>query len=457
MKLEIHPDIILKYDVAGPRYTSYPPVPNFDSSFTQKDYTNYLISDQVSKTISLYFHFPFCKTLCYYCGCNTVITNNYEIIQRYIDYLKKEIRLILKYLPKDIQVGQLHWGGGTPNFLNNSQIKEIYLFIKNHFSFKENAEISIELDPRTTQKEQLDLIKELGFNRISFGVQDLNDEVQKAVNRIQPVDLIESIFYHAKSLNFHSINMDFIYGLPYQNTHSYHFNLKKILEWKPDRLAFFSYAHVPWIKKHQTLINTETLPNNLEKIHIFKNIVETLTDNHYVYIGLDHFAKPEDELSKALHEKKLHRNFQGYTVLKDMDVIAFGITGISQYSKLYARNKKGLKEYREDIDHQNIPLHDGYKMTYDDLIRKEVINQIMCNLYLDFKYIEEKFNIDFHEYFVQELKNLKSMEEDELISIDNKSIKIEPNGRPLIRNVAMAFDIFLRKNQSHRPVYSRTI
>lgn len=457
MKLEIHPSIILKYDVSGPRYTSYPPVPNFDKNFTREDYIDYLSQGSISKTISLYFHFPFCKTLCYYCGCNTIITNNEEIKNRYLQYLKKEILLIRKFLPNNVIVEQSHWGGGTPNFLSNNQIIEIYSFIKKQFQFNHNAEISIELDPRTTQKDQLDLLKELGFNRISFGVQDLNDDVQKAVNRIQPIDLIESIYYHAKQLKFHSINMDFIYGLPYQNRNSYQLNLKKVLEWKPDRLAFFSYAHVPWIKKHQTLIPKETLPSNIEKIYIFKNIVETLTENQYIYIGLDHFAKPDDELSKALLEKKLHRNFQGYTVLKDMDVLAFGITGISQFSKLYTRNKKGLKEYREDIDKNQIPLLDGYKMTEDDLIRKEVINQIMCNLYLDFSHIENKFHIRFKEYFNDAIESLKPMEEDGLIELHNDKIIILPNGRPLIRNVAMAFDAFLKRKLNEKPLYSRTI
>jgi oxygen-independent coproporphyrinogen-3 oxidase len=457
MKLEIHPSIILKYDVSGPRYTSYPPVPNFSPTFTEKDYINYLKENYLSKTISLYFHFPFCKTLCYYCGCNTIITNNEEIKNRYLEYLKKEILLLKKYLPEEIIVSQLHWGGGTPNFLNNQQIENIYKFIKKYFYFKNDAEISIELDPRTVQKEQLNLLKDLGFNRISFGVQDLNEEVQQAVNRIQPIDLIESIYMYARDLKFSSINMDFIYGLPYQNRNSYQLNIKKILEWKPDRLAFFSYAHVPWIKKHQTLIDSNTLPSNIEKIYIFKDIVENLTEDGYIYIGLDHFAKPEDELSQALFNKKLHRNFQGYTVLKDTDVIAFGITAISQFSKIYTRNKKSLKEYRYDLDRDQLPIIDGYKMTYDDEIRKFIINEIMCNLYLDFTIVEKEYHINFDQYFEDSLQMLKPMIEDGLISIENNQLIILPNGRPLIRNVAMAFDAFLKKNQNKKVLYSRTI
>lgn len=457
MKLEIHPDIILKYDVSGPRYTSYPPVPNFDPAFSENDYIGYLNSDAISDIVSLYFHFPFCKTLCYYCGCNTIITSKVEIKERYLAYLKKEIEAIKNFIQKPIKVGQLHWGGGTPNYLTNEQITDIFQFIKSHFEFTQDPEISIELDPRTVLKDQLNLLKELGFNRISFGVQDINDDVQKAVNRIQPLDLIESIYQHAKTLKFQSINMDFIYGLPYQTRQTYKNNLKKILDWKPDRLAFFSYAHVPWIKKHQKIMNVEFLPGNIEKIYIFKDIIETLTENGYIYIGLDHFAKPEDELSQALQDKRLHRNFQGYTVLKDMDVIAFGITGISQFKNLYARNKKRLEEYRNDLDSGHLPILDGYKMTADDLIRKEVINQIMCNLYVDFEVIEQKYHIYFKEYFDESLKKLKVMQDDHLIEITEKSIKILPDGRPLIRNVAMAFDAFLKHQNSKQPLYSKTI
>lgn len=458
MKLEIDLSIVKKYDIQGPRYTSYPPVPNFDPNFSEKSYLEYLEKYSVTPSISLYFHLPFCKSLCYYCGCNVFITSNYEIKQNYIETLKKEVLLLKKNLNKNIIVKQLHWGGGTPNFLTNSQIEDLYHFITNEFNISSDAEISIELDPRTTQKEQLVLLKNLGFNRISFGVQDLNKEVQNSINRIQSVDLIEELYFFARSLNFYSINMDFIYGLPEQNLNNYQFNLKKILEWEPDRLAFFSYAHVPWLKKHQKLLNIEKMPNPNEKILIFKEIVETLTENNYIYIGLDHFAKPEDELSKALWEKKLHRNFQGYTVLKDMDVLAFGITSISQLQNAYVRNTKNIKEYKNSISEKHLPVFDGYLMTFDDIIRKEVILQIMCNLHLDFNSFEKKFNINFKKYFSNSLLKLKELEEDGLVEITEKNLQILPKGRPLIRNVAMCFDAFLEKKENTKKlVYSRTI
>ncbi len=335
-------------------------------------------------------------------------------------------------------------------------MEDIFNFIRNEFNINATAEVSIELDPRTVSFEQLYILKELGFNRISFGVQDLNEQTQKSINRIQPVDMIEQIYYKAREVGFSSINLDFIYGLPYQTVNNYNFNLKKILEWKPDRLAFFSYAHVPWIKKHQKLIERHYLPLNFEKILIFKNIVETLTDNGYVYIGLDHFAKPEDELSKALQEKKLHRNFQGYTVLKDMDVIAFGITAISQFKQLYIRNLKDLKTYKESVQSSRLPVIDGYKMSEDDILRRTIINQIMCNLHIDIKSIEREFNINFINYFHQELKKLKELEE-ELIKLSDKEISVLSPGRPLIRNIAMIFDSFLNQKKENRPLYSRTI
>ncbi|MCS7204816.1 MAG: oxygen-independent coproporphyrinogen III oxidase [Leptospiraceae bacterium] len=457
MKIEIHPEIVQKHNVSGPRYTSYPPVPNFSSDVGEKEYIEYLSSHKVTPKISLYFHIPFCKSLCYYCGCNVVITQNQEIIERYLKYLKKEVELVLSYLKSDHVVHQLHWGGGTPNFLSLNQIEDLFLFIKEHFVIDPHAEISIELDPRTTKKEQLQLLKNLGFNRISFGVQDINDEVQVSVHRIQPVELIEELYYSARDLGFDSINMDFIYGLPYQTKSSYENNLIKILEWKPDRLAFFSYAHVPWIKKHQKLIPLEKLPSPLEKIQIFKNIVETLTENGYIYIGLDHFAKPEDELSKAFLQKKLHRNFQGYTVLDSMDVIAFGITAIGQFQNLYIRNKKGLEEYRKTLDLNKLPIHDGYQMNFDDILRRDVILKIMCNLYVDFSEIEETYRIKFYEYFHNSIQKLKPLIEDGLIEIENHQLKILPNGRPLIRNVAMAFDAFLENKKDQKPIYSKTI
>lgn len=458
MKLEIDLSLVKKYDIQGPRYTSYPPVPNFDPNFKEKNYLEYLEEYSVTPFVSLYFHLPFCKSLCYYCGCNVFITSNDEIKQKYLETLKKEVLLLKQNLKKDIIVKQLHWGGGTPNYLTNSQIEDLYQFIKNEFNISKDAEISIELDPRTTQKEQLVLLKNLGFNRISFGVQDLNKEVQNSINRIQSVDLIEDLYFFARNLNFYSINLDFIYGLPEQNLNNYQFNLNKILEWKPDRLAFFSYAHVPWLKKHQKLLNLQKMPNANEKILIFKQIVETLTENNYIYIGLDHFAKPEDELSKALWEKKLHRNFQGYTVLKDMDVLAYGITSISQLQKAYVRNTKNIKEYKSLVSEAHFPVFDGYLMTFDDIIRKEVILQIMCNLYIDFTYFENKYEIDFKKYFLSSISKLKELEDDGLIQITEKNLQILPKGRPLIRNVAMCFDAFLEKKENPKKlVYSRTI
>ena len=346
---EINLDLVKKYDRPGPRYTSYPTAPQFNENFSARNYI-----EEIQKTnqgdslpdLSLYFHLPFCDTLCYFCGCNMIISRNRDRIKKYVDYVKKEVQLIKPYLNKNRKVSQLHWGGGTPTHLMPDEIRELSSFIHNEFEFTNDAENGCEIDPRELTKEHLIALRETGFNRVSMGVQDFNEKVQKAVNRIQPESITRQVVEWVRELNFHSINLDLIYGLPFQTVKDFESSVEKIIDISPDRIALFNYAHVPWMKKHMALIKSEDLPSPEEKLQILKMSVAKLTDAGYIFIGMDHFAKPDNELSIAMKEKKLYRNFQGYSTNAGADLYAFGITSIGQFGRIYAQNIK-KEEYSE--------------------------------------------------------------------------------------------------------------
>ncbi len=455
MKQIIDTDILIKYDRAGPRYTSYPPVPHFRSDFTADDYREAIVSSSRTDPISLYFHLPFCRTLCYYCGCNTVITSRPEIKENYLKALHTELQRT-RSLMGNRKVAQMHWGGGTPNYFNREQLQRIVGWIHDHFDFTDDAEVSIELSPSEVEDGQLKMLRELGFNRVSFGVQDFDDRVQHAVNRVQPESVFRNIFAEARSLGFQSINIDLIYGLPYQTVDSYRHTIDSVLELAPDRMAVFSYAHVPWVKQHQSLLPADALPEALEKLLIFKNVVESFTEAGYTYIGLDHFARPEDELARALESRTLYRNFQGYTTKKGIEIFAFGITSISQLERVYVRNVRGLKEYRDMLEQGKLPVHDGYALSDDDVLRRDVIITLMCNGHLDFKAFEKQYNIDFRKYFAVSLQKLQPYIDDGLLLLREDSIEVPVLGRPIIRNMAMCFDAFLG-TEKKKQLYSRTI
>ena len=457
---EIDLEKIRKYDKPGPRYTSYPTAPQFNENFTKDDYIDEIVKTNYGKSLpdlSLYFHLPYCDTLCFFCGCNMLITRNRTRIKEYIEYVQKEIDLLRTYLLPDRKVSQHHWGGGTPTHLNPDEINLLASYINKSFEFKEEgSENSCEIDPRELTREHLEALRNNGFNRISMGVQDFNDIVQKAVNRIQPEDITRKAVAWVRELGFQSINLDLIYGLPFQTVDSFADTVDKIIDISPDRIAVFNYAHVPWMKKHMALIHQEDLPTPEMKLEILKTTIEQLTNAGYVFIGMDHFAKPNDELSIALREKNLYRNFQGYSTNAGTDLYALGITSISQLNNIYAQNFKTEKEYYNALDNEDIPTAKGYKLNGDDHIRREVIMRLMCDFELNYKDIEEKFKIRFKDYFKWGLNNLKEMEDDKLVTITDDGIKVREMGRLLIRNIAMNFDGYIERKEDTAK-YSRTV
>ncbi len=391
-----------KYDKPGPRYTSYPTAPQFNESFTNGQYLDEIIKTNYGENLpdlSLYYHLPYCDTLCFFCGCNMIITRNRDRVGEYVDYIKKEIDLIRSYLLPGRKVAQLHWGGGTPTHLNPDEIADLASYIAKNFEFRENSENGCEIDPRGLTKAHLEALRYNGFNRISMGVQDFDETVQKAVNRIQPEDITRQTVEWVRELGFHSINLDLIYGLPHQKVDTFADTVDRIINISPDRIAVFNYAHVPWMKKHMALIHPEDLPSPDTKLQILKMTIEKLTSAGYIFIGMDHFAKPEDELAAALRDKKLYRNFQGYSTNAGADLYAMGITAISQLERVYAQNYKTEKEYYKSIDEGQLPVTKGYRLNDDDILRRYVIMRIMCDFELDITSVEQKFEYRFPSVF----------------------------------------------------------
>ena len=456
---DIDIELVKKYDKPGPRYTSYPTAPQFHEGFTPK-----MFLDEINRTnaadnppdLSLYFHIPFCDTLCFFCGCNMIISRNRDRIHKYIDYLNIEMDLLNQHIKPGRKVSQLHWGGGTPTHLFPDEIRELGTSIHKKFDFLENSENGCEIDPRELTRDHLLALRDVGFNRISMGVQDFNPDVQKAVNRIQPESVTVQVVDWVRELEFESINLDLIYGLPFQTVSEFEKTVDKIVEISPDRIALFNYAHVPWMKKHMNLIKPEDIPAPEVKMEILKMSVAKLTEAGYEFIGMDHFAKPDDDLSKALKEKRLYRNFQGYSTNAGTDLYAFGITSIGQLGDAYAQNLRTEKEYYDALDNGIIPISKGYLMNDDDILRKYVIMKIMCDFELEFAEVEKKFGINFDEYFAWGLKNIHDVVDDGLITIENRKLTVHEMGRLLIRNVAMNFDGFLERKEDTAK-YSRTV
>lgn len=455
----INLDLIKKYDKPGPRYTSYPTAPHFTDSFTHEKYLDEIIRTN-NKTnppeLSLYYHLPFCDTLCYFCGCNMVITRNRDRIREYIKHLKNEIDLLRSYIVLGRKVSQLHWGGGTPTHLNPDEIKDLISFINNSFEIKSNAEQGCEIDPRGLTKEHLEALRNGGFNRISMGVQDFNEKVQKAVNRIQPEEMTRQVVSWVRKLGFQSINLDLMYGLPFQTQETFEKTVDAIIDISPDRIAVFNYAHVPWMKKHMALIKPNDLPSAEEKLHILKMTIEKLTGAGYVFIGMDHFAKPNDELAIAQRDKKLYRNFQGYSTHSGTDLYGSGITSISQIGRCYVQNIKKEKEYFDALNNGNLPIERGVYLSEDDILRRYVITKVMCDFELDFENVGKKFNIEFEKYFSYAIAGMNEFIIDGLVEIQNRKLAVTQMGRLLIRNIAMNFDGYIeRKEDTAR--YSRTV
>lgn len=459
--INVDTEILRKYNRPGPRYTSYPTAPHFHKGFDGVAFHEEICASNENDRegdISLYFHFPFCRTLCYFCACNVIITHNPQRIAGYLDYLKKEIELIAGLIHPQRRVVQMHWGGGTPTYLSPQQIEQIYGFIHSAFNFADDAEISIEIDPRRLTPEHLPVIRSTGFNRVSFGVQDFNPEVQQVINRIQTDKQNEYVITESRRLGFDSINVDLIYGLPHQSVASYEKTLDRVIELSPDRLAVFNYAHVPWLKKQQKLLPEEAMPETAERLAILKLVIEKLTAAGYVYIGMDHFARPDDELTLALAEKSLHRNFQGYSTRANAEVYAMGVTSISQLHNVYAQNVKTTPQYEQLLDAGRIPTAVGYRLTADDKLRRFVISEIMCNNRVVKEEVARRFGVEFDDYFRESIPQLHEFVDDGLVILHDDRIEVSDAGRLVVRNIAMAFDAYLsRDRQKGEPMYSRTV
>lgn len=449
-------DAYVKYSRPGPRYTSYPTAPEFSQSFSYEDYTLALSKRDSSRPISLYFHLPFCRSACYFCGCNVIYTSKEDRKSRYLDYIAKELDILAKHLDTSAPVLQLHFGGGTPTFYSAQQLELLISMIRNKFkNFQSDAEISCEIDPRFLNEEQLDVLIAYGFNRISYGVQDFNERVQKEIHRIQPFELTKNAVDMARKKGIKSINMDLIYGLPYQSLESFKQTLSLAKELDPDRLAIFNYAHVPWLKKSMRKFDESTLPSPKIKLEILKYTADYLTQNGYKMIGMDHFAKPSDELFAALDDGSLHRNFQGYTTKGGADLIGVGLTSIGEGRRYYAQNHKDMQEYESAIDDGRLPYHRGIYLNDEDLLRKRVIMSLMSNFGVDILAIEAEFGIKFNEHFKDEISALAEF--NELVKIEQDQISVNPTGTLVIRNIAMVFDEYLKRLPEEKRRFSKTV
>ncbi|NOI53008.1 oxygen-independent coproporphyrinogen III oxidase [Vibrio crassostreae] len=447
-------EILNKYNYSGPRYTSYPTALEFHEAFTVADY-DMACTQYPERPLSIYVHIPFCHKLCYYCGCNKVITRHSHKADEYLDVIEHEIRQRASLL-NGREVTQLHFGGGTPTFLTKTQITRLMMILREEFNFTADAEISIEVDPREIELDVLDHLRNEGFNRLSIGVQDFNKEVQKLVNREQDEEFIIAMVQRAKELGFRSTNLDLIYGLPKQTQALFAETLKQVLEMKPGRLSVFNYAHMPQLFAAQRKIKDEDLPEAKEKMAILQDTIETLTGAGYQFIGMDHFALPEDELAVAQREGILHRNFQGYTTQGEADLIGFGVSAISMVGDAYAQNQKELKKYYAQVNDLRHALWKGVVLDSDDLLRREVIKQLICNFKLDKTMIESEFSVNFNSYFKEDLALLQTFINDELVEVDDKEIRVTLRGRLLIRNICMCFDKYLRA-KARQQQFSRVI
>jgi len=452
--------LLKKYDRPGPRYTSYPTAPLFSPAFTEEDFRAEISSTNgpgETGDVSLYFHFPFCDTLCYFCGCTMLVTRDRNRIAEYNEYLTKEIGVIAPMIAPGRRVVQVHWGGGTPTHLLPGEIRDMGEAIRTSFRIDPSAEMSVEIDPRELTRDHLVALREAGFNRMSMGVQDFDARVQESVNRVQPESMSRRVYDWARELGFTSINLDLIYGLPFQSPDSFAETLAKVIGFGPDRIAVFNYAHVPWLKPHMKLIRPEDLPAPEEKLGILKMTIEQLCAGGYEYIGMDHFAKPDDELARAQKAKTLYRNFQGYSTKSGADLYGFGMSSISHFRGCYAQNTKNIPDYYRALDAGKLATRVGYRMTQDDQVRKHVIMRLMCDLELEKAPLGEKFGIDFDEYFESSLRRLDQFVADGLVTIEPGRIAIVGAGRLLLRNIAMCFDAYLEEMSKNRPVFSRTV
>jgi oxygen-independent coproporphyrinogen-3 oxidase len=445
--IEFSEELIRRFDKLGPRYTSYPTADRFNADFSEGTYHSYLeqraAEASANPPLSIYIHVPFCESLCYFCACNKIITKDHGRTTEYLRYLAKEMALVAARIGPDRRTAQLHFGGGTPTFLSPAELRELMTMIRSHFEFLPDAELGIEIDPRTVSDDTMAMLAELGFNRTSFGVQDFDAAVQQAVNRIQPFEMVEKAVSASRKAGFESINADLIYGLPKQSMESFNKTLDSVIELSPERIALYNYAHLPNRFKAQRQIIEADLPSAEERLQIFLMSVRRLLDAGYIYIGLDHFSKPDDELNKARLDKSLHRNFQGYTTRADCDLIGFGVSAIGKVGHSYSQSVRTVNAYYEHLDAGRLPIEKGFSLSADDVLRRQVIMELMCSGPVEFTAINSAHGIDFRTYFAPELAQLQQYEDAELIKVDAERIQVTAKGRMFVRAVGMVFDKYL--------------
>ena len=454
----ISEEFLNKYNRPGPRYTSYPTAPVWQDNFGPDDLEQaFAAADAAGAPVSLYMHIPFCESLCLFCACNVVIQKNKAIAPPYLATLKREIDHVSRYVSRRRPMIQFHWGGGTPTYLSPAQMEDLFGHARQRFSFTANAEVGIEVDPRVTSRDHLETARRLGFNRLSMGIQDFHPEVQKAVHRIQPYEITRDLIGLGRQLRFESINVDLIYGLPYQTAERFADTVEQVLTLQPDRVAMFSYAHVPWLKKQQGSFQKH-LPEGMEKFRIFRTGLQKFLEAGYVYIGMDHFARPADELAVAQQTRTLHRNFQGYTTKAGADLYGMGVSAISGIGSAYAQNYRDLHNYQSMVERRGVATMRGYRLTPDDLVRRAVISRLLCHTVIRKAEIEKEFSVSFEEYFAKELERLREFCADGLVASNSEEIRVTMLGRIFIRNVAMVFDPYLEQHKlESRPLFSKTL
>jgi oxygen-independent coproporphyrinogen-3 oxidase len=457
-ELRVGEEFLAKYNRPGPRYTSYPTAPVWNDSFGPVEHESVLDQAEAAKTpVSLYMHIPFCESLCLFCACNVVIQKDKSVAPPYLDVLKREMDRVSRSVSKNRPVVQFHWGGGTPTYLTPEQIEDLFGFTREHFHFAPDSEIGIEVDPRVTSRLHLETLRKLGFNRLSMGIQDFHEDVQKAVHRVQPFEMTRELLFAARELGFDSINVDLIYGLPYQTPQTFAHTVDQIIGLAPDRIALFSYAHVPWLKKQQGSFVAH-LPEGMTKFEIFRTGLLKFIEAGYLYIGMDHFAKPGDELSVSQQNRTLHRNFQGYTTKAGADLYGMGITAISGIQRAYAQNHRDIPSWQKAVAERGLATMRGYQLSEEDLLRRAVISRLLCHTVILKDEISREFGIDFDDYFDEELRRFEPFRQDGLVLLERGEIRATWLGRIFIRNLAMIFDPYLEKQQlASKPLFSKTL
>ena len=455
---QVPDELLERYNRPGPRYTSYPTAPVWKDDFGPEDLeSSFSRANEASTPLSLYMHLPFCENLCLFCACNVSIQKNKSVAIPYLAALKREIDHVAARVSRSRHVIQFHWGGGTPTYLSSAQMEDLFGHARERFSFSPDAEIGIEVDPRVTTLEHLETLRRLGFNRLSMGVQDFEPRVQQTIHRVQPYEMTRDLISAARSLGFDSLNVDLIYGLPFQTAGTFRSTIDQALTLSPDRVAMFSYAHVPWLKKQQGSFAAH-LPEGTEKFRIFRAGLEGFLSAGYVYIGMDHFARPGDELALAQRNRTLHRNFQGYTTKAGADLYGMGVSAISSIGSTYAQNLREVPDYQDAVARRGIATARGYRLSADDLLRRAVIGRLLCHTVIFKHEIEREFSIAFDDYFAPELSQLEPLRAEGLVLLPPGEIRVTPLGRIFIRNVAMTFDRYLREQQmDKKPLFSKTL